>query len=110
MKQNPAYQTRERRIEIIKRRLLRKSMPRFQVSVILLFTGFVGFLVSFSLLHLNVFRMWLRYPIAILIAYCVFLLLLRLWLWAHGRHLNADLDPSGLDLIPSVEFGSGEGL
>ena len=107
MKQDAMYQTRERRIEIIKRRLLRKSMPRFQVSLILLLTGLAGFLASFSLLHLNVFRMWLRYPIAILIAYCVFLLLLRLWLWLHGRHLKADLDPSALDFIPSVQSRSG---
>src|SRR5882724_4429541 len=110
MKQGAIYQTRERRIEIIKRRLLRKSRPRFQVTLILLFTGLAGFLASFSLLHLNVFRMWLRYPVAILIAYCVFLLLLRLWLWAHGRHLKAVLDPSALDFISSVESRSGGSL
>jgi len=52
--------------------------------------------------------MWIRYPIAILIAYCVFLLLLRLWLWAHGRQLKADLDPSVLDFIPPGESGSPE--
>jgi hypothetical protein len=99
-------QTRERRIEIIKRRLLRKSTPRFQVSLILLCTGLSGFLVSFALLHLKVFQMWIRYPIAILIAYCVFLLLLRLWLWAHGRQLKADFDLSASDFIPSGESGS----
>jgi hypothetical protein len=44
--------------------------------------------------------MWARYPIAILIAYCVFLLLLRVWLWVHGRQLNVDLHESVLDLIP----------
>jgi hypothetical protein len=85
---------------------LQKSMPRFQMSLILLFTGLSGFLVSFSLLHLQVFQMWVRYPIAILIAYCVFLLLLRVWLWVHGRQLKVDLDESVLELIPP-HFGSG---
>jgi hypothetical protein len=52
--------------------------------------------------------MWLRYPIAILFAYCVFLFLLRLWLWAHGRQLKADLDSSVLDFTPSGGSGSPE--
>jgi hypothetical protein len=103
------HQPRERRIEIIRERLLQESMPRFQMSLILLFTGLSGFLVSFSLLHLHVFRMWVRYPIAILIAYGVFLLLLRVWLWVHGRPLRVDLDPSGLDFM-SPELGPGESV
>ena len=105
--QDEMHQPRERRIEMIRRRLLRESMPRFQMSLILLFAGLSGFLVSFSLLHLQVFRMWARYPIAILIAYCVFLLLLRVWLWVHGRQLSVDLDESVLDLIPPDDPGSG---
>lgn len=81
-------------------------MPKFQMSLILLFTGLAGFLASYSLLHLNVTRMWIRYPIAILIAYGVFLLLLRLWLWMHGRDMDVDLD---IDLeLPVGESGSGE--
>jgi hypothetical protein len=106
MKSSTNYQTRERRIEIIKRQLLKESMPKFQMSLILLLTGLAGFLASFSLLHLNVTRMWIRYPIAILIAYGVFLLLLRLWLWLHGRDMDLDLD---IDLdLPAEESGSGE--
>lgn len=57
--------------------------------------------------------MWVRYPIAILIAYCIFLVLLALWLWFQRRSL--DIDPSALDFIPagptghveSVQFGGG---
>ena len=97
---------RERRIEIIRRRLIRKGIPRIQVSLILSLTALAGFLTSFSLLHLGVPWMWLRYPIAILIAYCVFLLLLALWLWLQRRSL--DIDPSGLDFIPSGPSGHGE--
>lgn len=88
---------RERTIELVKRRLLRKSMPRLQVSLILLLTGLTGFLVSFSLLHVGVQWMWLRYPIAILSAYCVFLLLLRLWLSLH-RSRSSKWDITEIDL------------
>lgn len=55
--------------------------------------------------------MWVRYPIAILIAYCVFLLLLRVWLWVHGRQLRVDLDESVLELVsPDLNLGSGESV
>lgn len=101
-------QTRERRIEIIRRRLLRRSMPRFQVSMILLLTGLAGFLTSYTLLHLGILRMWLRYPVAILVAYCVFLLLLRLWLFLQRRSLDIDFDPSVLDFYSPASTGTGE--
>lgn len=67
-------------------------MPRFQMSLILLFTGFVGFLSSFLFLHCGVNQMWLRYPLAILSAYVAFLLLLRLWLAFHRSQSNLDFD------------------
>lgn len=72
---------RERIIRLIKDRLVRKGRPRLLVSLILMVTGLAGFLVSYLLLHYGMTRMWLRYPLAILFAYCVFLLLLRLWLF-----------------------------
>lgn len=111
MKPKTIYQERKRRIETIKRRLLQDGMPRFQMSLILLFTGLAGFLASFSLLHLSVSRMWIRYPIAILIAYGVFLLLLRLWLWMYGREMDVELDPDLADVVlelPSGGSGSSE--
>jgi hypothetical protein len=83
-------------------------MPRFQVSLLLSLTGLAGFLTSFSLLHLGVPWMWLRYPIAILIAYCMFLLLLSLWLWLQRRTPHVDSDPSVLDFIPSGASSHGE--
>src|SRR6267142_6409323 len=106
---------RRRRIAKVEHRLLRKRMPRFQISLILLFTGLAGFLTSFSLLHLGIPWMWLRYPISILLAYCVFLLLLRLWLWLHRtRSGTFDL---GFELVQSASEigfpgspGCGEGF
>lgn len=91
---------RQRRIQIIRQRLLRSGWPRVQVSVILLMAGLAGFLTSFALLQAGVWRMSMRYPIAILIAYCAFLLLLHLWLWLRQRgRLDIDLDPSALESI-----------
>jgi hypothetical protein len=115
---NRLTQARERRIELIKQRLIRRSMPRLQVSLILVLTGTAGFLTSFLLLHSGLQRMWVRYPIAILVSYCVFLLLLRLWLWLQGRRFRGDLDAPDsqlLDIIPTggpvtteeLHFGGG---
>lgn len=75
------------------------------MSLLLLLTGGAGFLCSYALLHAGLARMWLRYPVSILVAYCVFLLLLRLWLGAQGRRRGSGFDfgPSNLD----VNFGGG---
>ena len=75
-----SHRKRERKIESLKRRLQRKSYPRLHASLILLLTGLAGFFVSFVLLLAGVTAMWLRYPVAILVAYGVFLILLRVWL------------------------------
>jgi hypothetical protein len=42
-------------------------------------SGLAGFLTSFSLLHLQVQAMWLRYGLSVLVAYGVFLVLVRAW-------------------------------
>jgi hypothetical protein len=43
-------------------------------------TGAIGFLSSVALLHSGVHQLWLRYPLAVAIAYAGFLLLLWCWL------------------------------
>lgn len=108
--------TRERAIETVKRRLLKRSMPRFQITLILLFTGLAGFLASFSLLRLGVSWMWLRYAVAMLFAYCVFLILLRLWLLLQRpRNNSLDFDLSLADAnfsgssTPNENFAFGGG-
>jgi hypothetical protein len=93
-------------------------MPRFQMTLILSLTGFIGFLTSFLLLHSGVSQMWLRYPLAILSAYVAFLLLLRLWLALHRSQGNYDLgvnfdlpidSGSGGTVSPSADFSFGGG-
>lgn len=91
------HRRRERKIESLKRRLQRKSYPRLHASLILLLTGLAGFLVSFVLLRLGVAAMWLRYPVAILFAYGVFLILLRVWL-----SLSRPRDWDVLDMVDTT--------
>jgi hypothetical protein len=86
-----AQGTRKRAIERVRRQLVRGGHPRLLVSFLLALTGLAGFLVSTALLHLGVTLMSVRYPLAVLLAYSVFLLLLRLWL-ALQRRRGSSLD------------------
>ena len=57
----------------------RRRSPRATITVILLATGGAGFVASVMLLKGGVSQMWLRYPLAALIAWAVFLALVRAW-------------------------------
>lgn len=67
----------------LQRQLERDSWPRLQMLLLVALTGGTGFLASFALLGAGVQAMWLRYPLAVGIAYLAFLLLL--WLWLRTR-------------------------
>lgn len=101
---------RERRIEVLKQLLLKRSSPRIHVSIIVLLTALAGFVTSFTLLQIGVQVMWVRYPMAILVAYLVFLLLLAVWLWLQGRNLDLHLDqlPDVID-YESTDFSVASG-
>lgn len=64
-------------------RLEHHGWPRLQMSAIVLVTGAVGLLASFLLLSAGLGSMLLRYPLAVLIAYAAFLLLM--WAWTRCR-------------------------
>jgi hypothetical protein len=101
-------QKRQRRIEIIRKRLLRKRWPRFQVSLIILLTGLTGFLTSFLLLQLGLDQMAVRYPLAIGVAYCGFLTLLALWLWLQRHEIDGDLFVEVVERIPGDPLAVGD--
>jgi hypothetical protein len=71
---------RERAIEMLRRRIVRTGAPRLQMTGIVLLTAGAGFLASVALLAVGVHRMAIRYPLAVILAYAAFLLLLRGWL------------------------------
>jgi hypothetical protein len=68
----------------------RRSAPRTILSGILLVTGGTGIAVSFGLLQAGMDAMWLRYPLAVLAAYGVFLALVRIWVGIERWRLNPD--------------------
>lgn len=77
--------------------LLRSSWPRLQMSLLVSLTGGAGLLASFLMLHAGLSSMTWRYPLALLMAYTVFLLLL--WLWLRTRAEDwADLPDPGFDI------------
>ena len=72
---NQATTTREG----IKQRLVARLWVRFHMSLILVACGLSAMLASWALLHLGVGSMLVRYPVAIAVAYGMFLL--GVWLW-----------------------------
>jgi len=59
--------------------LARRRSPRIILSAILFLTGVAGFSASVILLKTGLVAMWLRYPLAVLFGWGVFLLLVSLW-------------------------------
>lgn len=81
------------------------SWPRMQMTLLVSLTGGSGLLASFLLLHAGLHNMALRYPVALLVAYGAFLLLL--WLWLRTRADDwTELPDAGIDLpLPSGRSG-----
>lgn len=77
----------------------KRGFPRFMLGVVLLLTGLAGFGLSFSLLRAGMDAMWLRYPLAVLGAYGIFLLLMRLWVEIERRNF----DPNDPELLAALE-------
>jgi hypothetical protein len=99
---------REQLIQTVKSRLLRHGLPRFQMFILVALTGAAGFLSAYALLQLGVESMALRSPIAVAIAYGVFLLLLRVWLAIQEGDWGTLSDAADcLDLADFVPRGSG---
>ena len=85
------------------------------MMAILTVTGAAGFGVSYTLLHLGVVAMAVRYPVALLAAYGVFLVLLRVWLWTRrraerrARRRGSRSDWDLVDVVDGVPSGGGGG-
>lgn len=87
--------------EVVRARqhLQRRGWPRLQMALIVALTGAAGFLASHLLRVAGIDAMLLRYPMAVVLAYGVFLLLM--WIWIRWRWDNV-LD----GLSPDVGGGS----
>lgn len=79
----------------LRRYLLRHGAARFQMTVIAAATGLTGFIASVLLLSFGVESMPIRYAVAVIVAYAVFLFLVRLWISRQRSRLELD----ALDVI-----------
>ena len=80
-----------------------RSFPRFGLGFIVMVAGSVGFLTSHFLLHHGFEEMWLRFPLAVVSGYMVFLAQLRLWVEIE----RARYDPREVE-IPTDFSNDGE--
>jgi hypothetical protein len=96
------------------RRIAHDYFVRFHMSVILAAVISSGVLTSKGLMLLGV-SLTFRYPIAVLASYCVFLLLVRVWIWyvsvrvAGGLQLANLNSGGGSGSGGSISFGGGGG-
>ena len=98
----------------LERRIAHDYFVRFHMGVILAAVISSGVLASKCLMALGV-ALPLRYPVAVLASYCVFLVLVRVWIWYVTAHTAAGLGIANLDLGGgggsggSLNFGGGSG-
>ncbi|GFO60833.1 hypothetical protein GMST_31580 [Geomonas silvestris] len=81
---------------------------RFHMSAILVATGLSGVLASKLFLFLHIDSLVLRYPLAVLIAYLIFFLCVKLWLWHVTPRRVADSRWTDWVDVPTSSPGGGE--
>jgi hypothetical protein len=95
----------------LRKALLKRESPRLEMSVLVALSGMSGFLASVGLLHAGLFRMPVRYVLAVTIAYAVFLALLYVWILREraGRgRFAANRGSTSLDIDPIVALDLGD--
>lgn len=90
---------RDRDVRKTRQRLMRLHSPRLQMFLIVALTAAAGFLASVSLLDVGLDALGQRYALSVIIAYLVFLLLLRTWVRMYDKSLD----------IPDIGSGRSRG-
>lgn len=88
----PDLKWRERARRALEQYFEKRSSPRLILSLVLVLTGLASLVVSLELLRAGLVEMWVRYPIAVLAGYGVFIGLLRLWLEFERSRFNPRAD------------------
>jgi hypothetical protein len=91
-------------VERVKGELERRGYPRLQMFLVVCLTGGAGFLASYGLLHAGLASLALRYGLAVVIAYGVFLLLLWLWLRTDANTYEG-FDEAVGDILEAIPQG-----
>jgi hypothetical protein len=107
----PALQPRRKALEEVRKRFIARGYPRLVVSLILGLSGLVAFGFSASALALGLDHMPMRYLLATIAGYGVFLALIRVWIALHRIGWHVDLPVPDLGGLPShtsnAAFGGG---
>jgi len=80
------YFNLRREVTLTAGRLHRSQSPRLHMFLIVALAAAIGFLTTFTLLHVGITHIWLRYACAVSLGYLVFLG--SLWCWLHLRRDN----------------------
>lgn len=80
---SPAEKERAKALRGLRIYFAHRRWPRMTMSVIVAASGGAGFVASFAMLRAGLHSMALRYPLAVLGAWAVFLLLM--WAWAQAE-------------------------
>lgn len=86
--------------------LTRKRSPRAVLSGIMMLTALAGFAMSVGLLKLGLAPMWARYPLAVLGAWGIFLLLVRSWAERERESIRVDEELAGMGAQDEVFDGA----
>ena len=81
---------RERWLTRLRKHFAARRSPRTMLSLILIATGGAGFIASFIMLRCGVVHMAVRYPLAVLGAWGIFLALVRVWAAREADHFRED--------------------
>ncbi len=81
---------RERLLTRLRKHFASRRSPRTMLSLILIATGGAGFIASFIMLRCGVVHMAVRYPLAVLGAWGIFLALVRAWAAREADHFRED--------------------
>ena len=102
-------------INRIKSALEHRVSARREMTLGVVVAGVSGLLTSFVALHLGLTHMAVRYPLAVAVAYVVFLGYLWIWLRTHGLRIRSDtrrtldISPADLDVV-AFPFRSHSGV
>lgn len=94
--------------EKIKRYLVQRFYTRFHMSLILTSSALAAMLANWLMLGGGMHAMWMRYPVAVSVAYLVFLVGVWLWLQYVGLGRNSSAGSSlveNLD-VPDIALGN----
>lgn len=98
-------QTRTALVAELRLRLERDGSPHATMLVILMLAGGAAFLSSVVALYAGLYSMSLRYAVAVLAGYGMFLLLIRGWIALHRRNRTSDFSLDGLEWPDFPDIG-----